>query len=342
MEKDRKKSTSVVEVVPVKLERHPNADRLSLIKVFGYTCVVSTEEYSKTQKAAYLPPDTMVPYEEPFKFLFTNSSRYDLNPDGTFSRNKKGGYYYRVTAKRFRGIMSIGVPIPLHGNEEIGDDLSEDYGTMRYEPYIASAGGEDKKPPIGVYAPNYDVDALLRYVTVFSPTELVVVTEKLHGENWRCVFDGEDFHVGSHTKWKREGKNLWWKALHLTPEIKKFCQNNVNSVVYGESIGGVRKFPYGVPSGQRRVRVFDILVGDHYIDSQELFLSGKYEGLPLVPFVELVKYDLDHLRSIVDGKSVLDDHIREGFVIKPVKERTDLSIGRVVLKLVSPAYLSRG
>ena len=36
-------STHRVEIVPVNLEPHPNADTLSIVRVFdGYTCVVRT------------------------------------------------------------------------------------------------------------------------------------------------------------------------------------------------------------------------------------------------------------------------------------------------------------
>ena len=51
-----------VEVVPVVLEPHGNADSLSVVKVFdGYTCCVRTQDWIGIDKAAYIPPDSIVP-----------------------------------------------------------------------------------------------------------------------------------------------------------------------------------------------------------------------------------------------------------------------------------------
>jgi hypothetical protein len=41
----------------------------------------------------------------------------------------------------------------------------------------------------------------------------------------------------------------------------------------------------------------------------------------------------------MSGKAV---HVREGIVIRPVKERYEHDIGRVILKSVNEAYLLRG
>ena len=38
-----------VEVVPVVLEQHPNADKLSIVKVRGWQCVVATSDWAGVQ-----------------------------------------------------------------------------------------------------------------------------------------------------------------------------------------------------------------------------------------------------------------------------------------------------
>jgi hypothetical protein len=49
-------STHRVEIVPVNLEPHPNADTLSIVRVFdGYTCVVRTADWEGVPFAAYIP-----------------------------------------------------------------------------------------------------------------------------------------------------------------------------------------------------------------------------------------------------------------------------------------------
>lgn len=73
-------------MVPVVLLPHGNADSLSVVQVWGYTCVVRTEDWRNIDRAAYIVPDTLVPTErEEFKFLAA-----DAYKDGM----------YRVRAKR--------------------------------------------------------------------------------------------------------------------------------------------------------------------------------------------------------------------------------------------------
>ena len=38
------------------------------------------------------------------------------------------------------------------------------------------------------------------------------------------------------------------------------------------------------------------------------------------------------LRELAEGDSTFAKHVREGFVVKPVRERFDESVGRVILK----------
>ncbi len=86
-EVERKKSTHKVEVVPVVLEKHPNADNLSIIRVHGFTVVGNTEAWKNVTKAAYIPSDSLVKVARPeFSFLASQAK------DGL----------YRVKAKKLR------------------------------------------------------------------------------------------------------------------------------------------------------------------------------------------------------------------------------------------------
>lgn len=59
-------STHRVEVVPVVLTPHPNADTLSIIRLLdGYQVVGKTEAWADKTIAAYVPPDSLVPLDRP-------------------------------------------------------------------------------------------------------------------------------------------------------------------------------------------------------------------------------------------------------------------------------------
>jgi len=244
-----------VEVVPIELLPHPNADTLSVVKVFsGYTCCVRTEDWSGRAIGAYIPPDSIVP--------------------------------------------------------------------------------------------EFDVESLRRYAAVFEPGELVYVTEKIHGANGRYVFDGENFHAGSRTEWKRYNEgNLWWKALVTTAggaEVKRFLIDHPEIAVYCEVYGQVQDLKYGSKPGEACIAVFDLLSGSEWINAQEA--RDLAPALPWVPTIASgAPFDLEAILALAEGPSKVPgaNHLREGIVVKPMTERAAPEVGRVCLKVVSNAYLER-
>ena len=175
------KSTHKAEVIPVVLEKHPNADTLSIVKVFngGYNVVVRTEDWKDKTKAVFVTPDTLVPSEGEFSFLFPeggSSQQYDVDQDG-YSVKNKTGQYYRVTVKKFRGVRSHGLLVTAPSDSKIGDDCGAQLGIARYDPVLpCGTGGDIVSPPRGGHIPVYDVDSLNRYASAFSTGELVWVT----------------------------------------------------------------------------------------------------------------------------------------------------------------------
>ena len=156
------KSTHKVEVIKIEnITKHPNADRLQVVQVFGYTCCVGVGQFDRGQLAAYIPPDSVVDSTRPeFAFLAGHE---------------------RIKVKKLRGIVSMGLLIPAPPGSNIGDDVADYFGVTHYEPRLPmSTGGETEPPPAG-YRPAFDVDSLRRYGHVFTDGEPVWVTEKIHG-----------------------------------------------------------------------------------------------------------------------------------------------------------------
>ena len=66
-------STHKVEVVKVKLECHPNANALSIVKIYNYQVCCRTDDWKDGDMAAYIPPDSLVDTTRPeFSFLHKN------------------------------------------------------------------------------------------------------------------------------------------------------------------------------------------------------------------------------------------------------------------------------
>lgn len=334
--KEYTKSTHKCEIVRVHLEPHPNADSLSVVKVFGgYTVVVRTEDWEEGQLAAYVGPDSMVNTKlKEFAFLAIDSN--DPQP-------------VRIKVKRLRGIYSMGLLVPVTEGlgYEAGMDVANVLEVTHYEPPILCIGtnGDTESPPHG-YHPVYDVDSLRRYSEVFTPNEKVWVTEKIHGTNFRCFYDSEidKMYVGAHRQWKKKDSNvLWWKALANHPEVEEFCRKYPEYTLYAEAYGVVQDLKYGCSSGEVHIAVFDILNSytGCWLNSESARLVGR--DLPWVPFVGEYFFNLENILQLAEGQSLIPgaNHIREGIVVKPFQERVHELCGRVNLKVVSNNYLDR-
>ncbi len=319
-------STHRVEVVPVHLEPHPNADSLSVVRVFdGYTVCVRTADWVGRELGAYIPPDSVVPDTPEFAFL-----------DG----------HRRIKVRRLRGIISMGLLVAAPAGSGVGDDVAGLLGVTHYDPPLPiSTGGESIKPPPG-YRPAFDVESLRRYASVFIPGETVFVSEKVHGANGRFTFleDG-GFFCGSRTEWKQESDdNLWWRALRETQGLRDFLTAHPGVTVYGEVYGQVQDLRYGTTKGQVRFAAFDILVGSEWKAPVEARAWSTPFGLPWVPTIaEAVSFELERILELAEGPSLVPgaDHVREGCVVKPIVERTDPTVGRVCLKVIGNGYMER-
>jgi RNA ligase (TIGR02306 family) len=334
---EKKKSTHKAEVVRIHIEKHPNADKLGVVKVFGgYTVCVGLDHWAEGQLAVYLVPDTLVDTRRPEFSSFAEDC-------------KPGDPWYRVQAKKLRGVPSFGMLIPAPEGANEGDDLFVELGLQHYEPPTpAITGGDEEKGPEW-FIPKYDVDALKRYSDKFVAGETVVLTEKIHGANGRWTWHEGRMYAGSKEAWKQENpSSIWWKVLQSTPQIVDYCKAKPDHVLYGEVYGAVQDLKYGCKQGEVKAAIFDVWdkANNRWLnmcDANDCADLAHF-NVPAVPLVAVIPFDLDKVVEYAEGKSLVEgaeDQIREGIVVQPVKPRTDLEIGRVILKVVGLGYLSR-
>ncbi len=346
-------STHRAEVVPVVLEKHPNADALSIVKVYdgGYQVIVRTADWPpEITKGVYIQPDSLVPLIQPeFAFL--------ADPQ------KPGAVFARIKARKLRSQWSMGLLIACPPAYAIGEDLAPLFEIKHYDPpepsdqgrvtggnsapgpkYLKTpnAKGKHDSEPLGFEYPKYDVDSFRKYWSVFEPDEQVYVTEKIHGANARFVYDGKDYHCATRTRYLYEdANNSWWKALNACPELKEWLAQHPGIMVYAEIYGQVQDLKYGCEPGVIKIAVFDIL--------QEGMWIAPYEArkmaptLPWVPTVGMFKFDRDKLLALAEGPSLVlgANNVREGIVISPIEERWHPKCGRIKLKVISNSYLER-
>jgi RNA ligase (TIGR02306 family) len=272
--------------------------------------------------------------------------------------------------------MGLLCPLPP-GDWKEGDNLQEALGITKYDPEVVNEIPNDpwtgpklkgwgliywlKKlyyywkfgrskvsgTPKFTFPEFTDVESLRKWGKVLRDSEEVVIAEKIHGCNARFAFHKKHFWVGSHHQFKgrpnkfARGKpdNFWQAAWNSDLETKLAKAPGI--AFFGEIYGRVQKgFGYDCP-GDVRVRFFDAmdLTTLRYLDYQDFVNLCDKLDLERVPELYRGPWK-ESLKELSEGQSILAKHIREGFVVKPTKERYDSKLGRVILKLVGEAYLT--
>ncbi len=363
------------------MRSHPNADTLNITSIFDYQIITKKDGFKEGDLVVYIPVDSVVPDTEDWYFLCPLNSegkpRYPLGevPEkyrvieakklrGIFSQGvlaplpaarrptfdvidnyddaPDGAIHNELGIGRYQRCNDVWLPLPLRE----GDDVRLMMNIVKYEPLLpAMTGGECEAAPKGWQFVTYtDIEGIRRYPDVLQEGEEVIITEKIHGCNYRAVHDGERVWVGSHTQIKKENsENIWWQPTALLNELRLAIEDDRYPfhIFFGELYGQVQDLKYGVKSGVQ-FRCFDVFDAKKmcYLDHDDAITITGELGIPWVP-VLYRGFWKPELSNLCEGKSMLADNIREGFVVKPVKERYDDRIGRVILKRHGESFLLR-
>lgn len=180
---------TVVEIDAV--EHHPNADRLSIVRIGGFNAISAKLEdgshrYKAGDRVVYVPEAAVLPEWMLKQMDFWKDDK------GTLAGSKGD----RVKAIKLRGIVSQGVLYQLEqkmsgwvlnadGDRvrqvvQLGDDVAELMGITKYEPPIPTSMAGEVASLFGKTL-KFDIENHQRYPHIFQAGEPVVATEKLHG-----------------------------------------------------------------------------------------------------------------------------------------------------------------
>lgn len=338
-----------------------NADSLEIAKVIDWYCVVGKGQYKPGDKCLYIPIDSVLP---------------DALVEVIFKNSKVKPHKNRIKTIKIRGAISQGLVVALDTlgldpNLKEGTDLTDKLGIKKYEPPESSLpshmrqGKKVKKYQNSNFKKYTDIQNIKWHPDVFKPEDLVVVTEKIHGTNFRAG-------------WVPYEINCWWKKilkfLRLAPEFefvygshnvqlhekpyKGFYKENVYAeavvnynleevipkgyVVYGEIYGaGVQKgYTYGLKD-ERKLVLFDAQKDGQYIDYIDFLNLCDASFLPTVPLLYMGPRSEVDIQALYTAPSILSpsQKVMEGVVVKAAKEDTSPCIGRKILKVINPEYL---
>lgn len=345
-------SSLIVEVCKIdNISKHPNADKLDIATIKGWNCIVGRNEYKPGDLVVFVPPDSVLPES------LIEERKLDYLKNGE-----------RVRAVKLRGVVSQGLILSLpDGSRWLeGQDVGSKLGISKWEPPVKQIQGSQKtgrrrsNPHFYKYT---DIENIRNYNNVFVLGEDVIMTEKIHGSNFRAgnlrkasknwwqkllvrIFGEYEFVYGSHNVQLDAFKAR--KCFYKDNPYGKICQRyNLaeiippDTTIYGEIYGkGIQDLTYGLEDIE--LAVFDVMRGGVYLSYAEVKEFCKQRGLPTVPTLFVGQFSQEALAGATSGKSkICVTQIREGCVVRPMVEEQNMKIGRKILKSVSEDYLLR-
>jgi RNA ligase (TIGR02306 family) len=337
---------------------HTNADRLSLAKLASmtYQFVIGKEQYQAGDLVVYFPIDSLIP--QPII--------EQLGLTGKLSGAEKN----RVKTARLRGEISQGIVgspallLPDWSPERYheGQDVAALLGVTKYDPPPVISM-EGNLVPLPAMVSVYDIEGAERFASIVEQYLMdapVLITEKLEGSHFSISIDEGGEIAVSQRRYRIEPvegvEHDWHKVARLSglrekmPALREAVQDALGKVphvvnVRGEMIGpGIQGNYYKLPT--QTVRIFEIEADGQPLDAPLFLQLAEQFGIETAPVLSVGATLREWLAgqtvaAASNGTSVIAPHLaREGIVIRPLREQTDLNLGRVVIKQRSPEYLA--
>lgn len=328
------------EVVRItEIHPHENADRLEVAIVYGTTPVVIVKgQYQVGDLVSYIPIDSVIPEREEFSFLQASDRR-------------------RLKAKRLRGVFSMGLLVAAPDDAAEGHSVVDHFGLTKYEPPepgqrhgFAGGRGECLPGPSSFPFPKFtDIESHRRHASALAEGEAVVCREKLHGANARYVYGEGQLWVGSRTVIKKtDGTSVWSEVARRHGLAEKLAAMPLLAIygeVYGVDQNGsrIQDLTYGATEPQFALfDAFDAAEG-RWLDATDLPALAASLGVSMPTVLYEGPWSEAALEHAEGPTTYGGKHVREGFVVRPMKERFHLRLpdNRVMLKVVGQGYMLR-
>ena len=354
----------------LKVEDHPNAERLSLYTVYGFQVIGGKNQYQVNDRVVYIPVDSILP-QQVESIVFPEDSKVKLNKS-------------RVRQIRLRSLVSQGLLIEpkslrsIVNLEYVKDetDVSEMLGVTKYEPPAPkqqtgpNTSGKGRKALAHPDFHKYNgIDNIKWFPSFFKPDQEVIIQEKIHGSHCRAGV----LKYRSNTLWKKIKK-----FLKLTPEYENvYGSNNVditnsssytgyygtdiygtvlnkinafdkikpNEIIFGEIFGPKIQAGYEYGLKEHDFILFDVkkVLEDGsqvWLDPEQVEMYAFERGFKFVPVLYRGVYNEALSKSLAKGPSIFckQEPVIEGVVIKA---RFNYSIegNKQCLKLINEDYL---
>lgn len=342
----KRKLASVQKVESV--EPIEGSDFIEKIRVLGWTLVAKKDEFEPGDPCIYFEVDSILPEKCPV-----------YGTDFSFMEKSK----YRVKARKIRGIVSMGLAIPipdpnmrkfvdgpsagLYGrNWIVGEDVTEEFGVQKWEPPIMSNHMDPKgsRPPFVPKTDETRIQSIPEILQEISEDQEFYAAVKYDGTSGSFYYMNSEFGVTSrNTDLKENPQNFYWEACRRY-EIDKILKSlNQNIVIQGEVCGPkIQKNRLNLP--RIDLFVFDVFDIDRqeYYGYEELFrFTHEYQlkMVEVIPNFEIHGKSVDEIVEQAKGKYE-SGKPREGIVIRPkITTFSPTLKERFSFKAINPDFL---
>lgn len=353
----------------LRIESHPNAERLELAFVYGFQVVVPKGQYSVGETVVYIPIDSILDHKVEM-LLFAPDAKVKLTKN-------------RVRQIKLRGLASQGMlvkpetlsPIVNLERVKLESDVAAMLGITKYEPPAPKEQGPVGKPGSRKALAHPDFHKYngltnIKWMPHLFDGKEVVIQEKIHGTNCRAamlpyrantIFKKIKKFFGLTPKFEflygsnnvditnsrgytgYYGEDVYGKALK---DIGAETKIKPNEIIFGEVFGpGIQKgYDYGLQ--EPRFILFDVkrLNPDGtqtWLSPDEVEAYAKERGFEMVPVLYKGIYNLEMCKQLTEGPSdyAPAEKVKEGVVVK-LRENYSQDGNKQALKVISESYLA--
>jgi len=311
------------------------ADNIEKITIDGWNCVSKKGEFKEGQLCVYFEIDSFLPIRPEFEFLRRTSLRKMGGEEG-----------FRLKTIRLRGVLSQGLALPLnilgeHSSVQIGDDVTEMLGVVKFEPPIPVELQGIPKGLFPAFICKTDQERIQNiWNEIKNNPESFEVSLKLDGTSCTYYLHNGDFGVCSRNlEIQASETNTLWKLARQYQIEELLRSYGHNIALQGEIIGeGIQKNPEKIKGQDFYLfDIWDINQRRYYSPQERRALHEKYfSALKHIPILDgkrfLKEYQtIESILATADGPS-MKGTVREGIVFRSNESG-------LTFKIISNLYL---
>ena len=312
------------------------ADSIECATVLGWDIVVKKGEHSPGDTIVYVEVDSLLPESPEYEFLRKSSYRAPI-VDG-IAQIQRGGFKIRTI--KLRGQVSQGLILPVPPGEwQIGDDVTELLGIIKYEPPVPVGMKGSAKGPFPSFIQKTDEIRIQSAPELLYPNIVYEAREKLDGTSVTAFINNGEFGICS--------RNLLLDETDTSHVIVNYSSTNAlrdkierlseragfDVCIQGELIGpGIQGNRYGLR--EHKLYVFNVIA---YGRNRLPISSWEHDlteiGFNVVPHAGIaIGLSIEQLVSFSSGPSALNGCVREGIVCRNYENN-------ISFKVINPDFL---